>query len=170
MGSIGWHDHMWMLQSTFCKIHLQIHFLENWCNLIQILRQFLPMSRINNKPTFVQIIIWHPAGDKPLFFLISRITYGDCIIPLITTYVNSMGHTTCNTSQDLRPNSHLSHGLVAVDLIHKLHNYRFDTLQCRDTFCVRNRICDGFACAMHSRHVPGHFLYKLRRICAFMNR
>ena len=55
------------MAAIFGRRHFQIYFLnENDIILIPISLKFVPMSPIDNKPAFVQVMAWRRRGDKPL--------------------------------------------------------------------------------------------------------
>ena len=57
-----WVHEKWL---QFCR-HFLVHFLElNCCILIKILLKFVFMVAVN-KPAFVDVMVWHRTGNKPL--------------------------------------------------------------------------------------------------------
>ena len=60
-----------ILQTKFCEIYKKkfvrcILVNEKFCILITISLKFVPESLIDNKSALVQVMAWHPTGDKPL--------------------------------------------------------------------------------------------------------
>ena len=63
----------WTQWPTFCRQHIQIHFLAwIWLYLINISPTFVPNAPIDNKSALVQVMARHQAGDISHYLIKGR--------------------------------------------------------------------------------------------------